>query len=238
MAKENKDSLGFQQQDELPFVKLVLTGKTGYIRHKGERTSHQSCQILIVTFYRGTLSLWEQVVYLVKRPSNAEGIFSSPCQMLICTEWFTGTLQGSQPSTEISFIPPLNCEKQFLWFKGSYMYYFFCLSQFLKTSEMVRWFWCVSPLSLHSSCAAHFLHSIWVTSHPLSCPVSWSFTLVLRIAVSLQRGFLSHRGETQGHLQTTLHWSTKLLLRQKKPCPIHTCYISFCKHQNNKHFLF
>lgn len=105
--------------------------------------------------------------------------FSSPCQMLICTERFTGTFQGSQPSTEISFIPPLNCEKQFLWFKGSHMYYFFCLSPFLKTSEMVRWFWCVSPLSLHSSCVAHFLHSIWVTSHPLSCPVSWAFTLVL-----------------------------------------------------------
>lgn len=126
--------------------------------------------------------------------------------MLICTERFTGTLQGSQPSTEISFIPPLNCEKQFLWFKGSHMYYFFCLSPFLKTSEMVRWFWCVSPLSLHSSRVAHFLHSIWVTSHPLSCPVSWSFTLVLRIAVSLQRGVPSHR-QKQGHLQTTLHWS-------------------------------
>lgn len=151
-----------------------------------------------MTFYRVTLALCEYVVYVVKRPSNAEGIFSSPCQMLICTEQFAGTLQGSQPSTEISFILPLTCEKQFLWFKESHMYYFFCLSTFLKTSEMVRWFWCVSPLSLHSSCIAHLHHSIWVTSHPLSCPVSWSFTLVLCIAVSLQRGFLSHRGEKQG----------------------------------------
>lgn len=59
MAKESKDSLDFQKQEELQFVKLVLTGKTGYVRHKGERTSHQRCQLLIVTFYRGTLSLRE-----------------------------------------------------------------------------------------------------------------------------------------------------------------------------------
>jgi len=113
-ATESEHCLHFPQQDELRFVKLVLTGKTGYVRHKGERTSHQRCQILIVTFCRERLSLCEQVVCVVKRPSNAEGIFSSPCQMLICTEQFTGTLQGSQPSTEISFIPPLNCEKHLL----------------------------------------------------------------------------------------------------------------------------
>lgn len=113
--------------------------------------------------------------------------------MLICAEAFSGTSRGSQPSTEISFRLPLNCEKQFLWFKGSQMYYFSCLSPFLKASGMVRWFWCVSPLSLHPSCVAHFLHSIWLTSHPLSCPVSWSFTLVLWIAAALQRGFVSYR---------------------------------------------
>lgn len=84
--------------------------------------------------------------------------------MLICAERFSGTSQGSQPSTEISFRLPLNCEKQFLWFKGSHMYYFSCLSPSLKVSGMVRWFWCVSPLSLHPSCVAHFLHSVWLTS--------------------------------------------------------------------------
>lgn len=118
--------------------------------------------------------------------------------MLICAEQFSGTSQGSQPSTEISFRLPLNCEKQFLWFKGSHIYYFSCLSPFLKASGMVRWFWCVSPLSLHPSCVAYFLHSIWLPSHPLSCPVSWSFTLVLWIAAALQRGFVSHRGGKQG----------------------------------------
>lgn len=110
--------------------------------------------------------------------------------MLICAEAFSGTSQGSQPSTEISFRLPLNCEKQSLWFKGSHMYYFSCLSPFLKTSGMVRWFWCVSPLSLHPSCVAHFLHSICLTSHPLSCPVSWSLTFVLWAAAALQRGGL------------------------------------------------
>lgn len=127
--------------------------------------------------------------------------------MLICAKVFSGTSQGSQPSTEISFRLPLNCEKQFLGFKGSHMYYFSCLSQFLKASGMVRWFWCVSPLSFHPSCVAHFLHSIWHTNHPLSCPVSWSFTLVLWIAAALQRGLVSHRGGKQGQLLTTLHWS-------------------------------
>lgn len=124
--------------------------------------------------------------------------------MLIRAEAFSGTSQGSQPSTEISFRLPLNCEQQFLWFKGSHLYYFSCLSLFLKASGMVRWFWCVSPLSLHPSCVAHFLHSIWHSSHPLSSPVSWSFTLGLWIAAALQRGFVSHPGGKQGQLLTTL----------------------------------
>lgn len=118
--------------------------------------------------------------------------------MLICAEQFTGTLQGSQPSTEISFILPLNCEKQFSWFKESHMDYFFCLHAFLETSEMVRWFWCVSSLSLHSSCVAHLHHSIWLTSHPLPWPVSRSFTLLLCTAVSLLGGIsVSQRRETR-----------------------------------------
>lgn len=160
--------------------------------------------------------------------------------MLICAKQFTGTLQGSQPSTEISFILPLNCEKQFSWFKESHMDYFFCLHAFLETSEMVRWFWCVSPLSLHSSCVAHLHHSIWATSHPLPWLVSWSFTFLLRTAVSFQRGFLflSHRGEKQGQLQTTVRSSAKLLLQQKETCPVPICYPGFCKCRSSKQILF
>lgn len=142
-----------------------------------------------MTFYRVTLALCTYLVCVVKRPSTAEGIFSSPCQMLICAEQFTGTLQGSQPSTEISFILPLNCEKQFSWFKESHMDYFFCLHAFLETSEMVRWFWCVSSLSLHSSCVAHLHHSIWLTSHP---PAMACFTILYASALY---GCFTSRGD-------------------------------------------
>lgn len=71
------ETLTFQQQHELWFVQLVLTGKTGYRRHKGERTQPQRCQVLMVTFHRGTPWLCDQLSVQLKGQALLK-VFSLP----------------------------------------------------------------------------------------------------------------------------------------------------------------
>lgn len=155
--------------------------------------------------------------------------------MLICAKAFSGTSQGSQPSTEISFRLPLNCEKQFLWFKGSHMYYFSCLSPFLKTSGMVRWFWCLSPLFTSLMCCSFSpFHLAYKPSSVMSC-FQILYPCTLGCCCTSEGVCISLRRETRAAPANTA-LATKL--QQHKPCPAHTCCTGFCKCWDNKQLWF
>lgn len=152
--------------------------------------------------------------------------------MLISTEQFTGTLQGSEPSTRISFMPPLNCDEYILWLKGSHMYYFFSHSlSIFKTLEIVGWFWCLSLFTLHSSCVAHFHHSIWVTSHSLSCPCFMNPYSPAANCCFISKRFCAYlRRETSASPDNSKkdlpgHCSSK-----KDPSTVRMHHVSFHKH--------
>lgn len=66
-----------QSRHELSFVQLVLSGRTGYRRHKGEGAQPQRCQALTVTFHRGTPWLCDQLSVQLKGQALLK-VFSLP----------------------------------------------------------------------------------------------------------------------------------------------------------------